>query len=769
MRVRVRRRGRTHIRASRHAPTPARRPDARTTASSLAGSLSPPLQTLAARLGAHAKPERDAGIAMLQALLADAPEPAQLRAVRCMILDHLVGPAADGASAMDGDAALGGLLAAHIMLTAGSGAAVADRSGADASFARDILPRAVTLLDAGEPRVRAAAGRAAAAACRLLGVGPETQMLQDALLARLRAGLRPGGEAGSAKRDASAADDAAAVAPCALGPGERAAVADAQRDAERGDNGAGNAHGSGCVHGAKAWTALETAFTCLREIAESCGPALCPLITDELLGCVYNGMLHENQFVREASFSLGAACVSCCAAERDASGGAHDELLRRIAVHLVPGLARGLVDTCFPVRLAASVATRMLFVSGVPHREQYYRQLAPAMAMNRYCYAEGVRVYSQETWRLVMGESGREIITRYLCDTVDLYIAEAHSANRVAHEAACVCIAELGSKLDPARVAAYADRLLPTLTACLDDDPWAVRDAACAAIGRFVAGVPAACRARLPELCDALLGALSDAVWAVRESAAQALGLVARTYGDDAVQRLMAESTARLQMIRCQLATPDVVPAATAAPTRPPPPVRPDEKAPRQRLEDAYEGCAYLVRELCQVAASSPKLPELMTSVCGAPDAGVAGARAGFPGPHANQAAHRAVRRDCGPWCGYWQQAVRADTMAALARHGSESGRAGLQAPTRWLSRRALCRHYGRRRCTCCSCARHYCGIEPHCGPSHVSRPCDCTRCCSRANLGDPSAAAWAHLMDEHTAGDVTVCTTTTGAAMEPR
>ena len=36
----------------------------------------------------------------------------------------------------------------------------------------------------------------------------------------------------------------------------------------------------------------------------------------------------------------------------------------------------------------------------------------PQMCMNRYYVAEGVRAYSQETWRVVLGDQGREWVAR---------------------------------------------------------------------------------------------------------------------------------------------------------------------------------------------------------------------------------------------------------------------------------------------------------------------------------------------------------------------
>ena len=57
--------------------------------------------------------------------------------------------------------------------------------------------------------------------------------------------------------------------------------------------------------------------------------------------------------------------------------------------------------------------------------------------------AEGVRLYSQETWRLVMGERGREEVAKCAPQVVAYYIEQSKANNHAVREAACACIAEL--------------------------------------------------------------------------------------------------------------------------------------------------------------------------------------------------------------------------------------------------------------------------------------------------------------------------------------
>lgn len=46
-------------------------------------------------------------------------------------------------------------------------------------------------------------------------------------------------------------------------------------------------------------------------------------------------------------------------------------------------------------------------------RSEFDPLLIGRMCLNRYYVAEGVRVYSLETWKLVYGDLGREAIVKY--------------------------------------------------------------------------------------------------------------------------------------------------------------------------------------------------------------------------------------------------------------------------------------------------------------------------------------------------------------------
>jgi len=64
------------------------------------------------------------------------------------------------------------------------------------------------------------------------------------------------------------------------------------------------------------------------------------------------------------------------------------------------------------VRYAACAATRAFMEAAAGWREETFPALLPPMCLNRRYQAEGVRLYSQRTWELVMGSDGRAWVAR---------------------------------------------------------------------------------------------------------------------------------------------------------------------------------------------------------------------------------------------------------------------------------------------------------------------------------------------------------------------
>ena len=62
-----------------------------------------------------------------------------------------------------------------------------------------------------------------------------------------------------------------------------------------------------------------------------------------------------------------------------------------------------------------------------------------------------------------------------LCQ-VSFYIVESQASNHAVREAACACIAELGTKVSPERLRTRIGSLVGALLDCFKDDSWPVRD-----------------------------------------------------------------------------------------------------------------------------------------------------------------------------------------------------------------------------------------------------------------------------------------------------
>jgi hypothetical protein len=296
-------------------------------------------------------------------------------------------------------------------------------------------------------------------------------------------------------------------------------------------------------HGAEGWKCLETSFRALQHVMEGCGPAFLPHLGPDLRATVYRALLHPNRFVREAChFILGSVC-------RLLAGPA----LEAAAAELAPKLGMGLSDNWSQVRYASSTATRAFMEALGPARDAVaLPALVPHMCLNRYYVAEGVRLYSQETWRLVVGEQGRAWVARCAPQVVAYYVEQSKANNHAVREAACACIAELMTKVERGAVAPHVPPLLRALLACFKDASWPVRDAACLACGGCVRAFPEESRAVLEELYALWFAHLWDNIYSVRQDSAAALADAARAYGGEAVARIVAQVSELLPLAKDQ-------------------------------------------------------------------------------------------------------------------------------------------------------------------------------------------------------------------------
>eukprot|EP00831_Metopus_contortus_P055786 TRINITY_DN4733_c0_g2_i2.p1 TRINITY_DN4733_c0_g2~~TRINITY_DN4733_c0_g2_i2.p1 ORF type:complete len:514 (-),score=96.93 TRINITY_DN4733_c0_g2_i2:41-1417(-) len=221
-------------------------------------------------------------------------------------------------------------------------------------------------------------------------------------------------------------------------------------------------------------------------------------------------------------------------------------------------IARGLADNWSQVRFMASTAVRQFFKIGnidVEVRDKYYPIFIPMMCLNRYYLAEGVRLYSQETWKQVVGEKGKEIVLKYLDEVVVFYISQSRADNHAVREAACHCISELCSKVVSHETEAakkYIKGLLETLIDCFKDMSWPVRDAACVACGQFVLAFPEEAEEKYPELFKMWISHLSDNINSVRENSACALGNSIRAYKKKGLDNVLEKLNELLPMVKKQ-------------------------------------------------------------------------------------------------------------------------------------------------------------------------------------------------------------------------
>ncbi|XP_067011656.1 uncharacterized protein [Anabrus simplex] len=408
----------------------------------------------------------------------------------------------------------------------------------EAEFVHRMKTASEKLLTDIEVRVRIAAGEVLGALCEKCG--PEVyQETKDYVLHLVRSNLeRQMTEDDSSKQEQMETEK---LMEKLAGPSQRRNSAEAAQ----------------IFHDTAGWKNLETSLKCLQCMIEGCGTNFQPFVDDELLGLIFQTLTHTNRFVRETGFYVCSSLVSCGNIDQDTEARDSVSVINPIYAYgheFSKHLAKGLADNWSQVRLAASVAARK-FLMSLPDdkaREIFYPELLPRMCLNRYYVAEGVRIYSQETWRQVTGVRGKDLVEKYVSYTVDYYIVATESDNHAVREAACACIAELAAKIRPQAVRPFVEQLLHTLLVCFRDDSWPVRDAACLACGNFIQCFPEESRAAMPSLYPMFFRNLEDPISSVRQGAASSLANVVRAYGQEALATVSERIVAGLKGMRTQ-------------------------------------------------------------------------------------------------------------------------------------------------------------------------------------------------------------------------
>jgi len=170
--------------------------------------------------------------------------------------------------------------------------------------------------------------------------------------------------------------------------------------------------------------------------------------------------------------------------------------------------------------------------------------------------AAGVRTYALESWKKLVHtlglESGAGLVAEFIDDVVAYFAQQAMADNHAVREAACHCIAELGTKVDHQAVGKHVPILLDVLIACFKDMSWPVRDAACVALGDFVSSFPEQSKKDLDELYHLWYEHLSDNIPSVREDSAAALGKVIKAFGEPAIKIAIAHLHENLPKVKTQ-------------------------------------------------------------------------------------------------------------------------------------------------------------------------------------------------------------------------
>jgi hypothetical protein len=295
------------------------------------------------------------------------------------------------------------------------------------------------------------------------------------------------------------------------------------------------------------WRALETNWQCLACFVQPLGGlyfSLFPLMEGKLLEqCQASAIEHINRHVRAAADLVLEQWVRA-AASLPSDSDVHPAICKTVTAVLKDGLA----DNWSQVRMAASVLCRVFFLEYLSkhpasNEKAMYAVLIPRMCLNRFYLAQGVKLYSHDTWRQVFKENGLEMVAQNVGPVCRYYVKMCDANNHVVREAGCQAIAELAVKLSaryPEELQPFVSMLLQTLLMCFHDESWPVRDEACVACGIFCKAYPEECRVELKTLWERWTEQLTDQIWSVREDAAAALGDAMQAYGKEMMDKCIA-------------------------------------------------------------------------------------------------------------------------------------------------------------------------------------------------------------------------------------
>lgn len=301
---------------------------------------------------------------------------------------------------------------------------------------------------------------------------------------------------------------------------------------------------TGALDDTTGWRALETNWQGIAAYVNASPDYFKHFtLSDQLLeACEYSCITHVNRHVRAAGIQVLEQWINSCKAHESEMILDPKSPLRCTIVKV---LKVTLADNWSQVRMAASVLCRAFFKALWEHPyedrhvETLYPTLIPRMCLNRFYLAQGVKLYSHDTWLILFQAGGGvDAVANNAGAVVRYYVQMCDADNHVVREGACQAVAELATKLGSStkehaqKLKPFVQTLLQALLMCFHDESWPVRDEACLACGRFCRAYPQECLAELPLLKERWLEQLTDQIWSVREDAAVALGDAVLAYPD---------------------------------------------------------------------------------------------------------------------------------------------------------------------------------------------------------------------------------------------
>jgi hypothetical protein len=311
---------------------------------------------------------------------------------------------------------------------------------------------------------------------------------------------------------------------------------------------------SGALDDTTGWRALETNWQCLAALVAAMGAAYIyefGLDAQLLEHCQHSAIVHKNRHVRAAAMAVMEQWIVAIVASKQTDPNLAKTLLLEpnspFRNALIAVLKTGLADNWSQVRMAASVLCRVLCTTLQENDcslDDLFPSLLPRMCLNRFYLAQGVKLYSHQSWKIVVQGSGIALVAKYLPAVVRYYVQMADADNHVVREAACQAIAELATKLGSTSteyhdlLVGHLEVMMQALLMCFYDESWPVRDEACLACGLLCKAYPDECRSELKTLWERWTEQLTDQIWSVREDAAVALGDALEAYGEEFLDKL---------------------------------------------------------------------------------------------------------------------------------------------------------------------------------------------------------------------------------------